>query len=130
MKRLAEIFKYGDSESVEILLSIFMLIEITCLSAKIEHIDYLAGFLIASIIISSGSLIISSFLLNCNLRKKSSYINFICIVGLLIYLISNEVGEMSYYILFGLQALGFIWIAWKNAIEEKWRKLPSTSKHK
>lgn len=130
MKRLAEIFKYGDSESVEILLSIFMLIEVTCLSAKIEHIDYLAGFLIASIIISSGSLIISSFLLNCNLRKKSSYINFICIVGLLIYLISNEVGEMSYYILFSLQALGFIWIAWKNAIEEKWRKLPSTSKHK
>jgi len=130
MKRFAEIFKYGDSESVEILLSIFMLFQVTCLSVKLEHVDFLAGFLISSIIVSSGSLIVSSFFLNCNLRKKSSYINFISIVSLLIYLVNNKVGETSYYVLFGLQALGFIWIAWKNAIEERWRKLPSTSKHR
>lgn len=122
-KRLTEIFKYGDTEAVEILLSISILAEVTILSAKwVATLNLIPGLLMAVIIISANVLIVESLSLNCSKRKKASYITFICTVGLLIYLIDHGIASMEYYILLGVQSVGFIWIAWKNAIEERWKK--------
>lgn len=122
-KRLTEIFKYGDTEAVEILLSISILAEVTILSAKwVSTLNLIPGLLMAVIIISANVLIVESLSLNCSKRKKASYITFICTVGLLIYLIDHRIASMEYYILLGVQSVGFIWIAWKNAIEERWKK--------
>lgn len=123
MKRLVEIFKYGDSESLEMFLSILVVGEVTFLSSRwIQPVDLLSGILMAGIIISAVLLVSASYLVNCSIRKWASYFNFICMTGIIIYLIDHKIGDISYYVLLGFQALGFIWIAWKNAIQERWKK--------
>lgn len=124
MKRLTEIFKYGDSESIEIFLAAFVLLEVLCIAVRLQTVDLFPGIMMSILIVSANSLIISSYNHNCNSRKKSSYFSFIGVVGLLIFLIVNKIGDMGYYVLLGIQAIGFIWIAWKNAIEERWKKIP------
>jgi hypothetical protein len=123
MKRLTEIFKYGDSESIEIFLALLVIGEVTFLSSKwINPVDVLSGLLMALIILSVSVLCLASYLVNCFVRKWAAYFSFICLTGMIIYLVDHKIGDIGYYVLLGFQALGFIWIAWKNAIEERWKK--------
>ena len=122
MKRLIEIFKYGDSEPIEIWLSIFLLFQMVCYFFKLETFEFGITVLISVLILASIFLIRGSIVHSCNLRKISSYIIFVSIIALLYRSIVYDVKDFEHYILLGVQAIGFMWISWKNATEEKLKK--------
>jgi hypothetical protein len=129
MKRLIEIFKYGDSESIEIWLSIFLILEVTCYLFQLHTYEAFT-IIVSTIVLGSASfLIVGSILHNCNIRKKASYVTSIGVLALVYYIIAEEIGDLENYVLLSAQAISFMWIAWKNATEEKIQKLTYIKRH-
>lgn len=130
MKRLFEIFKYGDSEFLEIFLSFFIFLESFYLYSQFKNSSYFLLSLIILLLISSYYLFTGNILHNFKIRKFSSYFCFIFLTGILVYFISVKFGNLLYYSLLLIQILGFAWVAWKNAIEARFHELKLTTLNK
>ncbi len=122
LKRVLEIFKYGDSEAFEIFLSVFVILEVLCFTTKIDIVNIFLLLFSAPLLFFCVWLIVGSLAHNIKIRKLSSYFCFVLLTSILVYLVIVGIGDYAYYTLLGAQVLGFIWIAWKTAIEECMRK--------
>lgn len=119
MKKLYEIINYGDSEPLEIIISLFMIAQlchpspsIFCWHAIVPDYYYFLGAL------SSIGILVGNIFNNLKVRKWSSNLALVVVLGIIIISLYRGVYDIQVYLIFISEFLALFWITWRCSRED------------
>lgn len=114
MRKFLEIFKYGDTEPLEIVLAIVLIGQlchpspsIFCWHSILPEYYYVLGAL------SGSGMLFGNILGNLNIRKWSANIGFVVILGIIIISAYNGFTNLQMYVILFIEFLSLFWVTWR-----------------
>lgn len=119
MKKLVEIIKYGDSEPLEIILSILIIAQlchpspsIFCWHMVIPDYYYIFG------VLSSIGMLYGNIVNSISIRKWSSHISLMIVLGVFVMSMYKGIESFQVYLIFLSEIIALFWITWRCSREE------------
>jgi hypothetical protein len=131
MKKLAEIIKYGDSEPLELTLSILIIAQlchpspsIFCWHMYIPDYYYVLG------IISSVGMLYGNIINNISIRKWSSNVSLVLVLGVFVISLYKGTSNLQIYLIFLSEIVALFWITWRCSREEVLKSVKTLKSNK
>lgn len=119
MKKLKELIKYGDTEPLEIVLAIVLIGQlchpspsIFCWHSILPEYYYFFG------VLSGAGMLFGNFTNNLKIRKWSSNIAFIIILGVIVISIYSQLDSIQMYVILFIEFLALFWVTWRCSTQE------------
>ena len=127
MNRLKELIQYGDSEPLEIILSILMVGQLCypspgffCWHSIIPDYYFVAGAF------CSVGMLVGNFIGNLSLRKWSANVCLVLVLGIATISLYRGIDNVQIYLVFLAESLALFWITWRCSREEVLRLLQTS----
>ena len=119
MRKLKEILKYGDSEPLEVVLSILIIAQLChpspslfCWHMVIPNYFYALG------VLASLGMLLGNITNNLKMRKWSSHMSLIIVLWIFVISIYNGITSIQLYLIFVSEIVSLFWITWRCSREE------------
>jgi hypothetical protein len=119
MKKFLEIFKYGDSEPLEIILSFVLIAQLCYPSPSIFCWHFVIPDYYYFLGVASGiGLLFGNIIGNITIRKWSANAGFIILLGVLVFSLYSGFSSIQFYAIIFSEFLALFWITWRCSREE------------
>lgn len=131
MKKLVEIIKYGDSEPLELVLSVLIIAQLCHPSPSIFcwHM-YIPNYYYTLGILSSVGMLYGNIVNSISIRKWSSNISLVLVLGVFVISMYRGIDNIQVCLIFISEIIALFWITWRCSREEVLKSVKTLKSNK